>query len=274
MRRLLFSLLLLLSIHGSQAAETALRFIVLNVGEGEAVLLQQGHQGFLIDTGHIGMSAYVLARLQHYGIEELQGIILTNLRPERAGGYFYLRQHFPEVTLYYNGHVLPDNISPDSSRWIYQGLQQDPHIRTLHQGESIQWHDVAINALWPDGYRGHDINYHSLVLEIGYQSHKILFMSNAGQDVEAALLARHLLPQQVDVLLVGYYGAAYSSSIPFLSYVQPRYGIISVNKGNVRGFPHAAVIARLKRISTTVLRTDQDGEICLSFKQQTIKTCK
>jgi competence protein ComEC len=272
LRRLLIFVLLLV-VGGTWAADNAFRFIVLDVGEGEAILLQQGNRGVLIDTGHIGKPAYVMQQMQSYGVEQLDGIILTNLRPERAGGYFYLRQHFPEVPLYYNGHDLPDNIAPDSSRWLEQGIEADSHRNVLRQGGSIQWQQVAIHALWPDKIYGHDINRHSLVLEINYQSHKMLIMSNAGQDVEAVLLARHLLPQKVDVLVVGYYGAGFSSSIAFLSHVQPRYGIISVNKGNVRGFPHSAVIARLKRLSSTVLRTDQQGDVCLAFAGEKVKPC-
>lgn len=273
MPRLLIIFILLLVVRSTSAAVDDFRFIVLDVGEGEAILLQQGNRGLLIDTGHLGKPGYVMQQMQHYGVEQLEGIILTNLRPERAGGYFYLRQHFPDVPLYYNGHDLPDNIAPDSSRWLDQGIRQDEYRHTLRQGESIQWHAVAINALWPDKIYGHDINRHSLVLEINYQSQKMLIMSNAGQDVEAVLLARHLLPKQVDILVVGYYGAGFSSSIAFLSHVQPRYGIISVNKGNVRGFPNSAVIARLERLSSTVLRTDQEGDICFELARENLKPC-
>lgn len=261
------------ALAGSNDDAEALRFVALDVGEGESLLLQQGSDAILIDTGHMGMTRRVLQRLQAYGVESLDAVILTNVRPERAGGYFLLRDHYPDLTVYYNGHELPENISPDSSRWIQQGLQQDPHAVVIRQGESIQWHTVSINVLWPEQIRGHDINRNSLVLEIGHAGRKILVMSNVGQEIESELLSRRLLPQQVDVLVVAYHGSATSSSIAFLSHVQPRYAVISVNHDNVRGFPHPAVIARLERLPTTVLRTDVQGDVCLSIEVKETRAC-
>lgn len=272
MRRALGLLLLLLQF-AVQAATPQLRFIALDVGEGDALLLQQGPHGLLIDTGHFGMTQRVLQRLQHYGIESLDGIILTNLRPERAGGYFMLREHYPDLTIYHNDHQLPDNVAPASARWIYQGLQQDQHSVSLKQGDSVQWQDVAINVLWPQQAEGNDINHNSLVLQISVAGRTALVMSDVDSDVEAQLLQRGLLPAKVDVLMVGYHGAASASSVPFLNAVQPHYAVISVNANNIRGFPSPQVLSRLQRVSSTVLRTDQQGDVCLQLNSKEIKTC-
>ena len=57
-----------------------MRCVVLDVGEGQAVLLQRDEYAVLIDTGHFGKNYSLIAALEKYGVTNVEKVILTHLR--------------------------------------------------------------------------------------------------------------------------------------------------------------------------------------------------
>ncbi len=241
------------------------RLVVLDVGEGQAVLLQQGHRGVLIDVGHPGMSQKVLERLAVLGVKQLDYLVLTHLHPDHAGGYFRLREAFPQTPVLYSGHPLPADVRPDLVRWVNDALARDPHRRLLRAGERIPWREMTIEALWPEAFSGSNLNRHSLVLLLHYAGLKLLIMGDADAVVEQALLEQNKLPADIDVLVTGHHGAADATSASFVDRLSPRLALISVNAGNVRGYPGEEVLQRLEKAGAEVLRTDRHGELRLDL---------
>ena len=68
---------------------------------------------------------------------------------------------------------------------------------------------------------------------------------------------------QADVLRVAHHGSDTASTAEFLRAVRPEWAIISVGKDNGYGHPHPAVVARLKKAGSRVLRTDEMGTIVM-----------
>ncbi len=250
--------------------QAEMRLIVLDVGEGQAILLQQEHRGILIDTGHAGMSVQVLARLQDHGIEHLDYLILTHLHPDHASGYFRIREAFPDTPVLYNFHPLPDHITPDMVRWLNRALSRDSKRRKLAAGDTINWRGATIQALWPDEFVNDNLNQHSLVLLIRYHEGRVLLMGDAGKMVERRLRQLNL-PGPVNLLIAGHHGAADTGDDAFLAMLQPRYSVISVNSDNIRGYPAPDTLTKLQHVSTRVYRTDRDGELCFSLPGGTDK---
>src|SRR5690625_2696074 len=87
------------------------RLIVLDVGEGQAVLLTHGHHGLLVDSGRTGMGRRILERLRHYGIRALDTVVYTHLHPDHAGSWFRIHEAFPKVRVIENGQRKPDRKS-------------------------------------------------------------------------------------------------------------------------------------------------------------------
>jgi len=241
-----------------------MRLVVLDVGEGQAVLLQREEHGVLVDTGHAGMARHVLERLAALGVQRLDYLFLTHLHPDHASGYFRIREAFPDTPVVYNFHPLPRHVRPDMVRWVDEALSQDEQRIKMAAGDVIQWRGAAIEALWPETFTGHNLNRHSLVLQVRYGKHRALLMGDADKPVERQLLQRGRVGP-VELLVVGHHGAADSGDEEFLARTQPRYSAISVNKDNIRGYPAAETLALLRRHSGKVLRTDRDGEVCFLF---------
>ncbi len=244
-----------------------LRLVVLDVGEGQAVLLQRGTHGVLVDAGHPGMGARILARLRSYGVRTLDALYLTHLHPDHAGGYFRLREAFPSMVVRESGHRPDWRALPDTSRWIVEALERDPRHQIVAAGHHWRWRGVDLAVLWPKAPSGADLNAMSLVLQVGYGGAVVLIMGDAGTAAEAALLRAGRPPGPVAVLVVGHHGAADASGERFLETVRPRMAVVSVNAGNRRGYPAPAVLRRLERWAGQVWRTDRDGDVCLVLRR-------
>jgi competence protein ComEC len=241
----------------------AARLVVMDVGEGQALFVQQGDEAMLIDTGHAGMASRVLQRLHHYGVKSLHGIILTHLHPDHASGYFRIREAYPQAPVLESGQPLAKNVAPDMVRWVRDALRADPRLRVIGAGDHLDWGELRIDVLWPQCFSSDNLNLHSLVLLLRLGESRVLIMGDAPQAVERQLLALGVLPKQIDVLVVGHHAAADSSDREVLRHLAPRFSIISVNAHNLRGYPDADTIKRLEANSGRLYRTDRDGEVCL-----------
>lgn len=237
------------------------KITVLNVAEGQSVILHSDNEALLIDTGHAGQVGHVLDYIQNKGISRLNGLILTHLHPDHASGYFRIREAFPQASVLSNCHPLPRDISPDMVRWLDEALQKDSLHQCVQTSSKIAFHHAEITILWPEAISGSNLNHYSIVLNINVRGRNILLMGDVDVQVEQQLLAGNRLPQTVDALIVGHHGAKDATSEAFLQQIKPATAVISVNKDNIRSYPADEIIERLARHGAKVLRTDQHGDI-------------
>jgi competence protein ComEC len=247
-----------------------LRLLVLDVGEGQSILLIRESHGLLIDTGHAGQSPSLLATIQAEGVRSVEQIVLTHLHPDHASGYFRLREAYPHALVIESGHRVPALATPDMTRWVAETLNREPASlrREFRSGDRWSWRDVELGILWPENPDGVNLNRQSLVIELSFGEASALIMGDADKMVETELLKRRVLPRNLDLLVVGHHAAVDSSSEPFLDVVRPLIAAVSVNAGNVRGYPSAATLERVQRYSKKVHRTDRDGSLCLKWRRQ------
>lgn len=267
--------LLLAALLVTGCTPTTMKMVVLDVGEGQAVLLQRAGHGILIDTGHAGKAVHVMDRLSAHGVRQLDILVLTHLHPDHASGYFRLREAFPQARLLTHGKGVPPGQS-DMVRWVDQAIRIDTLHHRVQAGSRFSWQGAEVTVLWPPATgQATDLNAGSLVIRVDYARHNALLMGDAGQGVERHLLESGQLPASVDLLMVGHHGAADAAAEAFLRHVRPRYSLISVDHENIRNYPSETTVARLLSYSARLLRTDRDGEICMRWSvTQPLQICK
>ena len=115
-------------------------------------------------------------------------------------------------------------------------------------------------------------NNNSSVIYTKLNSHKFLFMGDAGVEVEEDLIEKYNI-QDIDVLKVGHHGSKTSTGKEFVGVINPKYSIISVGKNNRYGHPNDSVLQNLN--DSKIYRTDQDGSIMFKIKNNKleIETC-
>lgn len=264
--RFLVFLLGITTIINNGWATTVLKVVVLDVGEGQSILLVSDERGVLIDTGTAQSQNQVLKKLKQYGVSRLDKIILSHLHPDHAGAASAIMDKYPNAQLYESGHRSDSSLEGEEYHKLIAAFDAIPFDkRILKQGDELRWQECQISILWPPkAYHG-SVNGNSLVLLIRYSGSSLLIMGDAGQEVEEVLLAEGRLFGPLDVLVAGHHGAKDASSEAFMEKIQPHEAVISVDLNNRNGYPDPRVVKRLLERSERVRLTSQDGDVVFAF---------
>lgn len=250
------------AIYINYPQQFAVHFI--DVGQGDAALIITPHRrAILIDSGGtIGQSTdfdigerVVLPYLKHYGILDIDYLILTHGHQDHAGGAPAVISGIPVKKIM----IAREEFTPALEKLI--NISADATYIPIYQNQQILLDDTKIDIIH-DGIRAEtkSSNESSAVIKVTYGSHSFLFTGDLETKGEQAILTEGQ-PVSCSVLKVGHHGSKTSSTAEFLAAVQPRYAVISVGYNNRFGHPHPDVINRLAERSIETYRTDQHGAV-------------
>jgi competence protein ComEC len=230
-----------------------LRVSVLDVGQGDAILLQpRNSPAVLVDGGPPGDD--LAAKLGDAGVERLGAAIVTHDQSDHAGGVLELLGRMPV------GHLLFGKLrQPTFSVVRGAGV---PTGRLAAGGE-IRSGRLRLDVLWPprellrEPLAGEDPNQLALVLLARW--HRFSMLLTADAEAESTPLD----PGPVDVLKVAHHGSDDAGLAALLDRTRPSLAVISVGDDNPFGHPTPATLATLAEHGVSTLRTDRDGTIVL-----------
>ena len=230
------------------------RLTVLDVGQGQSILLQSGGRTILIDCGgdNDESAANTAANtLLSQGVTELDAVILTHCDRDHAGGLPYLLTRVPADLL-----LLPPGTDETTLR-----PSTDPNIsRSVQVSETLVFTigDCTVTIFAPPMVK--DSNENSLCILYESNGCNILITGDRSSFGENFLLRENQLPD-VDVLIAGHHGSKYSTSEELLAAVTPEIVIISVGESNYYGHPAPQLLERLSDFGCAVFRTDLSGTV-------------
>ena len=264
---------LLLALTGSIVAarpDGSIHIIVLDVGQGDSILLEGDRGGRILIDG--GPDASVLmADLDRYipvWDRRLDAIVLTHPHDDHVAGLVAV------VERYKVGQAFESGWPVDTSAyraWKSALAARGLTAQRLSTGETLQLDDAQLHVLWPDdgttrpSYMDQNAtdnrktNDASIVLLGEYEGRRFLLTGDAEDDVDPILLSRGL--PTVDMLKVAHHGSATASSDVLLATLAPKVAVVSVGANNPYGHPNGATMARLRAHSSQVFRTDQTGTV-------------
>lgn len=235
-----------------------LRVEILDVGQGDCVLIRQGKWAMMIDTSTAMEREHVRAALHDRAIEHLDYLVLTHPHEDHIGNARMI------VESYTVSAVLLSNADGEGTdQYLIEeaAARRGTPVRRLATGEMFALGEAEVEVLYaPTGAK--DVNDDSLVLRVTYGETAFLFTGDAEKKGEAALLAA--VPAEklkCDLLKAGHHGSENSMGEGLLSAASPRYAPISCGKENEYGFPHNAVLERLTERGIPVHRTDLYGDL-------------
>lgn len=257
-------------------AASALRVTLLDVGQGDATVVElPGGQVLVIDGGNgpgpdgagpdLGQRV-VAPFLQRRGLRRIDVLVASHPHPDHVGGLAALVQRFPVGEIWTADGPALEAADPTWARVLAEAAARAVPVRaprTLSAG------GATVEVLWPgaagaarrDPELSHNDN--SLVLRVRYAGRAVLLPGDIERDGEAGLLAAPGGPDAVraDVLKVPHHCSRTSSTEALLRAVAPQVAVCSLGYRNRYGFPHAEVVARYERAGIRLLRTDQDGAV-------------
>ena len=222
----------------SRALRPSVSFI--NVGQGDACLIDYKGASVLIDTG--GMknkdiaTTCLIPYLKSQRIYELDLLITTHDDFDHMGAKDSLFDNFTVKQYVNNYKSFPIDIG---NKWQIDNYNVYPD-------------------LWKEE------NDSSLVLGFTISNDRYLVTGDAPKKIENAIIKDH--PElRCDILKVGHHGSKTSSGDAFIKQLSPREAVISCGKNNSYGHPHNEVLAVLRKYNIKIRRTDLEGTIKYSY---------
>ena len=245
------------------APPSAPELVMLDVGQGDAILLRDGDATLLIDGGGWRRPGFggrvLLPALTTLGVRRLDVLAVTHPDSDHCGGAADLLRELP-VGQVWAPHGIAD--TPCGTSLHARGTA----YRELAAGDAARVARWRLRVLNPDRDSDGADNHRSLVLLAEAAGRRALLTGDLDAAGEAKLL-RHHGPDALacDLLKVAHHGSPSSTITPFLRAANPRLALISVGAGNAYGHPSPKVLATLDRESIPILRTDRDGMVRVRF---------
>jgi competence protein ComEC len=233
----------------------------LDVGQGDAILIQQGTRQILVDGGPDAQTTLnALGKNMPFWDRDIELIVLTHPDADHITGLI-------EVVKRYNvGKVLSPDLdftSQAGTAWLNaveeKGIEQD--IAT--PGQRIDFDNVTVEVILPK-IPPDDPSVDASGVSLRVSEGNFSFLLTA--DITAAT-ERELILEGADiqctVLKVAHHGSAHGTSHEFLSVSDPEIAVISVGKDNKFGHPAPEVMQRLedKVGKENMYRTDENGTV-------------
>ena len=231
------------------------RMTVLDVGQGQCIILQSHGKTYLVDCGgdRASKAADLAAEtLLSQGIFRLDGVIVTHYDSDHAGGVGALLSRVPADAVF-----LPE--SPDEEGVLESIL---PHCCGqevfVSRNLLLQWEQTDMTVFAP--ILANSDNERGLCILFRDENCDILITGDLNSLGEKLLLMEQDIPD-LTVLVAGHHGSKSSTCEALLEATTPEYAFISVGRNNYYGHPSDEVLERLDRFGCTVYRTDQHGTI-------------
>ncbi len=262
---------IIVAVSAFSSHHSLLRVSFLDVGQGDAVLIQapNGNQ-LLYDAGPpSGASLRALADEMPLFDRSIDVAVLSHPDMDHIGGY-------PEIFKRYDiGAVLESGATSENG--VYDVTESAiiaehaGHMRA-RKGMSIDLGDgVVADILYPDhDMAGSETNSASIVLRVRYGTTAFLVSGDLPQSEENYIARAYGDGLQSQVLKLGHHGSRTSSSAYWLAAVQPDIAIISAGLDNRYGHPHKEVLDLLANLGIPALKTYEEGTISFASDGVTI----
>ncbi len=236
----------------------------LDVGQGDAILLQKGHTQVLIDGGSspraIGLA---LSGEMPFYDRTIELVVLTHPHDDHLTGLVdVLNEYKVEQVLTTNTF----SELPLYAEWLRLISENNIECTPALARQQVIIDDVIIDVLNPQvtyfSGTGSDSDNNSIVLNVSFGDISFLLTGDLRWEGEFELITERLV-SGVTILKAGHHGSNTSTSDEFLNVVRPQIAVISVGLNNSYGHPNEEVIERLSKMIgvENIYRTDINGSI-------------
>jgi competence protein ComEC len=254
----------LASVFAASMPDEKLHISFLDVGEGDAILVQRGSQQVLIDGGPRPQTLTLgLGDKMPFWDRTIELVVLTHPHADHIGGLVAVLER------YRVGEVLYPDLDCESSlydEWLRLIKEKDIKYTLAQAGQEVDLGDgLAMKVLNPpmplltDSEL--DLNNNSVVLQVTMDRVSFLLTADIEWETEFWLIEQRAELAST-VLKVAHHGSKTSTTAEFLAAASPRVAVISVGE-NSYGHPHDEVMVRLEQAlgSEDIFRTDEQGTI-------------
>jgi competence protein ComEC len=242
----------------SPPGDLTVRF--LDVGQGDATLVQDGHgANALFDAGP--PEAGVYRELRAAGVRRLDLAVSTHQSRDHQGGFHELIRRMPIGLLLTNGYGTHDF---DYHQILAEADAHGVRRTSAQAGEVLHVGRMTVSILGPPPHEPgapppEDPNPIGVAAIVSQGAFDLWLSADAESD---AILDYPLRP--VEAMKVSHHGSADPGLPELLDRLRPEIAAIEVGAHNTYGHPTPSTLSALKHAGVPTYRTDQDGTITLT----------
>jgi competence protein ComEC len=266
--------LLLVLVNGARP-DGRLHVTVLDIGQGDAILLQGPNGGrMLIDTGPDPdrLLTVLDARLPAWD-RRLDLVVLTHPHEDHVAGLALLLDRYRVGEIVEPGMIGP---GPGDAAYRRRLAELGRESRIVAAGDRLWLDGIRLDVAWPirgtvplrPADSGTAINNVSIVLDLRFGQRRMLFTGDVEEEIDPRLLAAGIAEadgsRPLDVLKVAHHGSGTATTDAFVERMAPRVAVVSAGWGNPYGHPSPKTVARLADTGAKLFRTDVDGSVEIS----------
>ncbi len=246
-----------ISASGEPGGGVGLRVSVLDVGQGDAILLRPADGGaILVDTGPPGSE--IVDGLAGHGVDRLAALVITHPDLDHDGEAVELLGGLAVERLLY---ARADAATLATAR------AAGTHRIRVSAGSTIRSGSLRLEVLWPPREQlaaaGPPAEPNDLSVVMVARWHRFEILLSGDAEAEAAAFD----PGDVDVLKLAHHGSEDLGLPQLLTEADPELALISVGADNAYGHPTTSTLEALAEARVPVQRTDLEGEIAIDVSK-------
>ena len=233
---------------------------MIDVGIGDALLVQCDGKNMLIDAAENDAGDRVLSYLSSQGVKKLDIAVGTHAHSDHIGGLDTVLSKISCDRVYLSD--MAEEATPTTKTYLDLLTvisEKKIPVTKAEAGKSFYLGSAKVEILGPRELYD-DLNETSIVLKVTYGSTKFLFTGDMESGAEKDLIDAGC-DLSADVLKVGHHGSSTSTSKRFLNAVSPSIALISVDEDNEYGHPHSEIMKRLQNADVEIYITRDEGNI-------------
>jgi competence protein ComEC len=228
---------------------------MLDVGQGDSVLVREGARCVLVDAGPegCGVAADLLAR----GVTALDCVVVTHAHADHEGDLADVLEKLDVGCV----------VVAAGSAATYEELFGDAVAGKLVEigaGARFSVGSFTFEAVWPASEVDGTENEHSVVLYATYagaRSQTVFLLTGDAESGVLEAVAEAGLSRDIDVLKVGHHGSKASITAGEAELYDPEVAIVSAGAGNSYGHPTEECLEILRGAGAEVFCTIECGDI-------------
>ena len=222
----------------------------VDVGQGNAILVQSGGQNLLYDGGDQNHADEVVSYLQQQNVQTIDYMISSHYDEDHLGGLIPCLNTFEVSNVLGPDYVHTSNLF---NTFMNTATANAIIVQYPSVGDTFDFGTGSFTVLAPSGI-SQNSNDNSLVIKLENGSNSFIFTGDAEETSEQDMISTGM-NLDCDVLSIGHHGSASSTTWDFLEATSPSYAVISCGVNNQYNHPSAETMGRLSDMEIPVFRT-------------------
>lgn len=252
------------------ANEGVLSVTFLNVGQGDAILIEtpDGVQ-VLIDGGPDSAVLRELTAALPWFDRTLDLVIGTHPDKDHIGGLIDVLQRYQIAAL-----ITTENTGETMIAATYHSalVAEEALVTFARAGQVYQLGSGVTLAIFSPASDPSllESNTASIVVQLRYGDIEFMLTGDAPQGIEDYLVATYGAQLESEVLKLGHHGSKTSSGASFLASVAPQFAVVSAGLDNSYGHPNPDVVSRVTNLGIPLLNTATLGRVTFQTDGATV----